>query len=349
MNLNLEQIRPGDLDEVVAFLRTTFRAPLDAPFLQTDHVRWKFFEPRPDWDGPRSYVFREQGRIVAHACVVPTTFVMPDGAVVRSLFPIDWAASPSVPGAGILLLKDLTALADIRMGYGGSADTRAIVRKGHNGKKHPYEQIIGEVIHARRIFRPWSPLKHRTEPAWRALAKAGLRTWQNTLRPLRSVGDWAACPVDRFDDRLPNLHLRGNPTGLALPFRTPELLNYILRCPSVRFSGFLLEKSHRVGGHFLLADLGEEVRLADLMIDSDAVGDWAACYTLAVLTAKQYYPRGGHLVAVAAPSSLQAALYRAGFTVTQRAPLIVQDKCSFFASAHPPVVNMIDSDSAYFF
>jgi len=54
MELKLEQVRPEDLDEVVGFLRRVFQAPPNAHFLQTDHVQWKFFEPRPDWDGSRS-------------------------------------------------------------------------------------------------------------------------------------------------------------------------------------------------------------------------------------------------------------------------------------------------------
>jgi hypothetical protein len=121
----------------------------------------------------------------------------------------------------------------------------------------------------------------------------------------------------------------------------------MLRCPSVRFSGFLLEKAHQVRGHFLLADLGEEIRLADLVIDSGVIEDWVACYTLAVSTAKQYYPRGGHLVAMAAPSFLQSALLQAIFTVTNRATVIVQDNHSVFPFTDPPAVNMMDSDAAY--
>jgi hypothetical protein len=267
--------------------------------------------------------------------------------VVRSIFPIDLAASPSDPGAGLLLLKDITALADFRLGYGGSATTKALVRKVHSGKKHRYEQIIGEVITARRIFRPCSALRSRTDPAWKAFAKAGREMWRNTLHPLRSLGDWAASPVDSFGDQLPDLRLRGNPTGLALPLRTPELLNYMLRCPTARFSAFLIEQKGLVQGHFLLADLGEEIRLADLVIDSGVIEDWVACYTLAVSTAKQYYPRGGYMVAIAAPSFLQSALLQANFTVTNRAPMILQDDRSIFSSTNPPAVNMMDSDAAY--
>jgi len=315
MDLQLEQVGPERLDDVVEFLRKTFRAPLDAPFLQTDQVRWRFFETRPDWDGSRSYVFRVQGAIVAHACVVPTTFLTPAGTTFRSIFPIDWAASPSVPGAGILLLKEITSLADVRIGYGGTPVTKEITSKMHTGRKHAYERVIGDVMRAKRMLPRWSASRDRPTPRWRTIARVGREAWRNSQRRLSLGSDWAARPVERFDARLPNQG-PGNPTGLSIPLRTPELLNYMLTCPGAGFSGFLLEKNHALRGHLLLTNLGEETRVADLVIDSDSSGDWAACYSLAASTAKQRYPRCNHLTAMAAPEFLQTALLRAGFLLS---------------------------------
>jgi hypothetical protein len=179
------------------------------------------------------------------------------------------------------------------------------------------------------------------------LAHTARDVWQNTMRPLGATDDWGTRPVERFDTQLPDLRLRGNRSGLTLPIRTPELLNYMLRCPSVRFSGFLLEKKSVVKGHFLLADHGEQIRLADLVVDSAVVEDWVACYALACSTAKRSYPHGGHLVAMTAPAPVQSALLRAGFHEKGRINLISQDWRSVLVSSHIPAVNMMDSDAAY--
>jgi hypothetical protein len=347
MELKLEQVRPEDLDEVVGFLRRVFQAPPNAHFLQTDHVQWKFFEPRPDWDGSRSYVVREQSRIVAHACVVPTTFVTPDGTTIRTIFPIDWAADPALPGVGLALQKELGELVDVRVGHGGSAMARALERRGH-ARKHPYERIAGELIWARRSFRPWASLRDRTVPVWKTSARAARDVWRNMWRPLGATGEWVARPVERFDARLPDLRRQGNQTALTLPVRTPELLNYMLRCPSVRFSGFLLEKKNEVRGHFLLADHGQQIRLADLVIDSGVAEDWAACYALAFSTAKVCYRQGGCLSVMAAPADIQAALLRAGFQENRRSNVILQDRRSALPTDPLPVLNMMDNDAAYF-
>jgi hypothetical protein len=53
------------------------------------------------------------------------------------------------------------------------------------------------------------------------------------------------------------------------------------------------------------------------------------------------------MVAIAAPSFLQSALLQANFTVTNRAPMILQENHSIFSFTDPPAVNMMDSDAAY--
>ena len=73
---------PQDLPELTGFLLGVFHASPDAPFVQPDLMRWKYFAPRPDWDGRRSYLTRAaDGRISAHGCVAPVTFRTPTGMV----------------------------------------------------------------------------------------------------------------------------------------------------------------------------------------------------------------------------------------------------------------------------
>ena len=77
------------------------------------------------------------------------------------------------------------------------------------------------------------------------------------------------------------------------------------------------------------------------------IADWEACYTLAVATAKKYYPRAAHLVATAAPTLLQPVLAQTGFTAIKRAPMTLQDNRSVLKPGYVPVLNMMDSDAAY--
>jgi len=62
----------------------------DAPIVRPELMRWKYFEPRPDWDGPRSYVMLRDGHIFAHGCVVPETFRTAHGRVTSLQDHITW-------------------------------------------------------------------------------------------------------------------------------------------------------------------------------------------------------------------------------------------------------------------
>jgi hypothetical protein len=65
---------PEDLPELTEFLLGVFHASSDAPFVRPEMMQWKYFSPRPDWNGSRSYVMRGEGRIFAHSSVAPVTF-----------------------------------------------------------------------------------------------------------------------------------------------------------------------------------------------------------------------------------------------------------------------------------
>jgi hypothetical protein len=350
MDLLLEQLGADSLDEVIQFLRDCFATPPDALFLQRDHVRWKFFDPRPDWEGSRSFVYRVDGRIVAHAGIVPATLVGPRGTLTRSIFAIDWAASPSVAGAGILLMQEIAALADVRIGYGGSPVTRALQRRGIAAtNKRRTERVMGDVARARRALRPSVLIWNRSSPMWRSIVRAGREMWRNLSHPLAPHHSWTARPVERFHSPLPDMARLADTTGCFLPRRTPELLNYMLLCPTARFAGFLLESGGAVRGHLLLSSDQQEVRIADLLIDSAAPADWMAAYSLAVLAARSRFPAAAYLRAIATAPSLQSALAGAGFQEQDRMPLVVQDRAGAFTDDPALVVNMIDSDAAYYF
>src|SRR5277367_713063 len=91
-----------------------------------DEQRWKYWQERPDWPGPRSYVMTRGSEILAHAALVPGVFAT-DSQRVRVVHLIDWAARPSATGAGVSLMKHIGRLTDALLAIGGSAQTRKIL------------------------------------------------------------------------------------------------------------------------------------------------------------------------------------------------------------------------------
>jgi hypothetical protein len=59
---------------------------------------WKYWQDRPDWPGPRSYVMTRGSEIIAHAALVPGTCAT-QAHRFRVLHLIDWAAHPTANGA----------------------------------------------------------------------------------------------------------------------------------------------------------------------------------------------------------------------------------------------------------
>src|SRR4051794_34196950 len=126
MASNLELTTSNHLPELTEFLLDVFRMGPDAPFVRPEMMRWKYFEPRPDWEGSRSYLMLREGRIFAHGCVVPETFRTAQGRV-TSMRVIDWAGGRNVPAAGVLVMRKLAELTDTVLAIGGSADAMRVL------------------------------------------------------------------------------------------------------------------------------------------------------------------------------------------------------------------------------
>ena len=92
--MRVHAVEPGDAGAVRAFLASIFGVTTDATFLRADIFDWRYFQPRPDWEGPRSWVVKMEGQIAAHIGVWPLTLRTPTGPV-TFVHPLDWAASPA--------------------------------------------------------------------------------------------------------------------------------------------------------------------------------------------------------------------------------------------------------------
>ena len=325
--------------KLVEFLLATFHLGATAPFVAPDLLRWKYDDPRPDWPGPRSFVWTENGATVAHACMCPVTYSLPGGAVSGSYL-IDWAAARTSAGAGVSLLRSLGRKCDALFAVGGSSDTRAILPK--LGYRH-----IGDLHFFARPLRPWKQVRSDPYPrGWKApLRLARNIAWSRSPLPDASPG-WSANPVTRWDESAQPLFDARADSKYPCTRLTPELMDYFMRCPAAVWSAALLVHDNTPHGWYVLARIGGQIRIADLWVDSDSAADWTTAYSLALRAAFRD-PEACELTASASiPPAIEAAP-RAGLRFRHAEPIFVLDPKKRFAAAPPLNVSFLESDLAY--
>src|SRR5471032_335337 len=296
---------PALREALVSFLLDTFRLTPEAPFVQPALLRWKYDEPRPDWSGPRSFIWKDSDGIAAHACLCPVTYALPSGDATGSYL-IDWAASRTSVGAGVKLLRSLALQCDTLLAVGGSADTRGILPK--LGYRH-----VCDLRFYARVLRPWR--QFQTDPVPRRW-KAPLRLARNTIWSLAPMPeaprDWSEQRIGTFESSAQPMFDARAGSPFPCSRRTPELMNYFLRCPSAVFTAALLLRVGAPFGWYVLSRVGGQVRIADIWVNSASAADWSAAYTLAARAASAD-PNACELVASASIPPAIAALTRAGF------------------------------------
>ena len=339
-SMQLEQSQPGDASEIIDFLRTAFHAGDDAPFLAPATIQWKYFTPRPDWIGSRSYVYRDGGHIVAHGCVVPITLPLVGGDV-RLISVVDWAATTSIRGIGRALMADVTALVDARLAFGGSTMGRALLHRS---------KLSSPFSSCRRAVRITRLSRLRPSTGTNVVVSA-LRWARDSARlamlPFASHGEWCANVVPSFDDTLPDAARRNARGDFALPLRTPALLNYMLDCPAARVRGYLLTWRGRPRGHLLLFCVNGQVRVGDLQIDSGLDDDWKDCHALAARVAREDFPEASTASADAFAPAIEQALRRAGYRLGPPGQCRAQDPGARLSALRLPALSMIDNDTAW--
>src|SRR5205823_11922999 len=95
--IDVRRTTPGDAPALTAFLARMFDPEA---VVGERHMHWKYWSPRSDWAGSRSFVACRNGAIVAHAAVWPVRIRVGDQTV-SAVHAVDWAADPGYPGAGI--------------------------------------------------------------------------------------------------------------------------------------------------------------------------------------------------------------------------------------------------------
>jgi hypothetical protein len=247
---------PADSEEIRGFLQRIFHTPDGHRPFEPDVMHWKSWAPHPLWEGSRSYALRQDGRLVAHGCVTPMQCHGPQGPL-RTACVIDWAASPEVAGAGVLLFRKVAQMLDGLTAVGGSDDTRRVLpRMGF--------QVRCQMTHFVRWVRPGLHHWRHGRKDWKLPARLA-RDW-GRMRPQPGIpAGWTSQPIGEFPSGWPEEDQgkprAGYPAAMVCD-RSAALLNYWLACPAAEMRGFIAQERGAPAGWFVLARVGPENRIA---------------------------------------------------------------------------------------
>jgi len=160
------------------------------------------------------------------------------------------------------------------------------------------------------------------------------------------VGDWSERRIDTFDSSAQPLFDARAYSAFPCSRRTPELMNYYLRCPAAVFTAACLLRAGVPLGWYVLSRVAGQVRIADIWVNSGSADDWAAAYTLASRAASAD-PEACELVASASIPPAVEAVTHASFRFHHAEPVFVLDPRKLFAALQSLNVTFIESDLAY--
>jgi Acetyltransferase (GNAT) domain len=328
-----------DKTAIAALLRESLGLTPDHPMAAPSHVHWKYWEPREDWGGSRSYVYLRDGQIVAHGAVVPHVCLW-RGHRIKALHVIDWAAKEGSSGSGVALMKRIGKLTDAIFAVGGSEFTQQILPI--IGFKECGTMVARYARPVRPLLRLLNP-EHRT---WR-LAPQVIRGvfWTLTASSRRDV-EWGAQRI--LADQLAAASLIWpSPTfGTTVFGRSNASMSYLLRCPATPMELYSVHRNGRPRGYFLLAFAPAQARIVDCWIDSDDLAEWSAAVQLAVGQAKA----SEHVAEVVSMSSdplLGAALVECGFHMRSATPMWLRASSGVARPDLKIRFLMADSDEAF--
>lgn len=330
-------LRPTTSCEAAAvsdFLRR-MRQPRAGPsFAAETHMGWKYWSPRSDWPGSRSYTARYNGVIAAHAAAWPVRLCVP-GKVVPAVHVIDWAADPEYPGAGVWLMRQIVAKVPVAIATGGSEITRRILPM-IGFRPH------GELCWFARPVRPLAQALTTSERNWRLPARLVRNTWWRLSPPWSIPDGWSARPLAPED--VPERIWPQPSEATAVTARDADLYRYFVDAPLARHVLFGLEKDGALVGYFCLAFALHVARIADLWLPSTKVEDWCAGFrTAAVLAARE---RDVYEVSAWASTALgKQALSRAGFRLRDRTAVSVSGDAKTL-EGRTLHVQMLDCDAS---
>jgi hypothetical protein len=260
MNPGFRPSRPSDVLQIKLLGVNAFDVSGDSPFISDSALHWKYWQHRPDFEEPRSFVIEHKGRVVAHAGVWPISL---DGQ--RGAHLIDWMAAVDAPGAGVSLHQAIQSNFDFLYSIGGAQEALNIL------------PALGfsDVGTANTWARPLRPLRqalHHQRRNWR-LAPRYLRNLWHSRFPLRpTIGDWSIALAAEY----------------ATPQREAGFFSYLGTCSEANVLTFRLFKGKRDEGCITLATASLQARVAGVWLKEPSAGNWKIALSLAQEMAVQH-------------------------------------------------------------
>jgi hypothetical protein len=296
-----------DQPQITGLLTRVFGVGPDADFVDPAMLRWKYYEPRSDWPDPRSLVMENAGRIVAHVGLWPVT-VRTDTGTERGVHMIDWVADPETPGAGVALLWRIKQSYDFVYGIGGSEMAQTVLAK------------FGflTVANALTFARPLRPL--------RQILLHQRRDARLPLRLLRNVW-WSRIPARKMQQEWSFAALTDDREGSSMPSgeRDAGFFRYLRQCPVARFLGFHILHEGRKSGFFALAVVGEQARLAGVVLEKPDPAYWRIAFSLAQDAVLSHTTTSELVVRTTAETAFIAAT-QSGMRMRKQTPVFVYRK-----------------------
>jgi hypothetical protein len=326
------------LSRVASFLEGIFGVPAGSPLTGLDFLRWKYFEPRQDWAGPRSYVLESGGSIRAHGAIWPSTLITPAGRHTAFNF-IDWAAEASRTGAGVALLQKMSRLAEVVIVLGGSAQARKILPVAGFKKS-------SSIRYFARPLRPVAQLAGSWRWNWKAPARVGRNVWLRLVPPIRPMPGWSLDPAGPRELSELFRARDEDPAGGARFARSAELIDYYLQCPIVRSQAFVLRRGQQSRGYAVITQAGRQARIVDAWVASDGLEEWRALFGLCLLGALES-GQAYELATLTSSEPAGAALEASGFAARGSEALMWFNRSGLDLTAMPVRLQMLDCDASF--
>jgi len=312
-------------------------------------LRWRYFEPRGNWPGPRSFVVREGEQFTAHVGVVPTAFVSPGQRDfnVTAVYPVDWLSAKQGGMLGTMLMLKAFGCGNVQYSLGSSTGGERILESCGFKK-------LAVVPLYYRFFKPakrevWN-LIHGQQPFPKNIVMYGVdmaRSLSGRLGRPRSSGI-ALQAVTEFTAEVENL-FHSRPQNVLYTSRSAALLNYFLRHPGKNFRGWMLQRDGKNIG-FALTNIMErdhlrQGKIVDCFLCEDELEQWIEAISL--LT-RQLEQADCDLVRTAATSAVLQQAFRAnGYFPRGRGGFFLRDTRNLLPKDKPFHLTMIEGDMGY--
>ena len=334
MKVRIRPSTPDDAPAIVALMRNAGLNPDTAQ----GWLHWKYWQERADWPGARSFVVADDSNIFAHSGIVPGACLW-NSHRATVIHMMDWAASPTMVGTGVALMKYIGGLADALIGVGGSRYTRqALPMVGF--------RPCGTTTLYVRVLRPLVGLRASRDWNWKTLPKFGRNVVSALAAPAVSCGAWQAPRIARELAHSIASVLPSARADMSVLERSTASLNYFLDCPIAPMVLHGLEKAGERHGYFLLSFVPGQARLVDCWVDSEDPGDWRAMVHCAVHVALQT-PGIAELVTLASDATLSKCLRESGFYAQWTDPVQILPKAGATSVPTNLRFQMLDSDAAF--